>query len=218
MDRHPNSPLVAYLEFCRLPFDPEGDRHVHTLYRDWAELDPDNQLAHREYGYFLLPRWFGEEDEFELYLRKAAVENRGAHGAAAYASAYLHMHKFDRFAVYQMDAILFREGVLALAELSDNDPCVVARLVQDVHDLAQFSIPRRLDEETAVVLGRTQTALIDTRDRLLRAHLTAINPDAWKGGTDDALNHLSLIVQAELATNATFTLDQNGLTVSEDSA
>ena len=217
IETHPTSPLVAYMEFSHLPFDPEGDRHIHALYREWAELDPDNHLAHRQYGCYLLPRWFGGDEDFDLYLRKAALENQGTCGAGAYASAYLFMTTIDQFAVYHMDESLFCEGVFALAERSDNDPCVVARLVQQVHLQAQFSVPRKTDAATAQALETKKARLIGLRDQLLRAHLTAINPSAWDGGTQEALNCLSLALQDELATDATFVLDRNGLTVCEES-
>ena len=67
------------------------------------------------------------------------------------------------------------------------------------------------------IRDRNKTALIQLRDKLLRVHLTAINPEAWEGGTDEALKHLSLSLQDELRMGATFALDRNGLTVCEES-
>ena len=216
--REPDSPLIAMLEFSQLPFDPAAGRSIHTLYRTWSDLDPDNQYAHKMYAYYLQPKWYGEEEYFDQYLRKAALENRAAGGAAGYASAYLFITEDDRFAVYDMDGDLFAEGVIDLAKLSDNDPEVVARLVQAVHVLEQFNIPRkRISSDQIEALEALKAILIQTRDTLLREHLCAIVPQAWDGGTKAALDYLSLALQAELSTSATFVLDESGLRVCSDS-
>ena len=208
-----NSPLLASAHFGLLSFIPDADKKLDEAYLTWSSLDPRNQTPHIQYGYKLLPRWYGSSQRLHIAAQKAALRTQAETGAAAYASMYLEPLRSGDLVLLDMDTSLFHQGILDLADISNNDPVAVAGIIQTLFDgvqMASYPPDDLPDEQSAVWLPhakdlyRTYTELVSTR-------LHAIRPFAWHRGRAGALMYITSACRQAFDDGATFKLSENGL-------
>ncbi len=208
-----NSPLLASAHFELLSFVPDADKNLDDTYHTWSSLDPHNQTPHRQYGYKLLPRWYGSSQRLHIAAQKAALRTKEHTGSAAYASMYLEPLRSGDFVLLDMDTQLFHQGILDLADIGRNDPVALAGLIQTLLDVIQCASvqSKGLSEQQTALLEKKSKDLARTYTDLVCQRLTAIRPFAWHNGRRGALMHITWACRQAFDNGATFKLSDNGL-------
>jgi hypothetical protein len=208
-----NSPLLACAHFELLSFIPDADKKLDDAYHTWSSLDPRNQTPHRQYGYKLLPRWYGSSQRLHIVAQKASLRTQKETGAAAYASMYLEPLRSGDFVLLDMDTQLFHQGILDLADVGYNDPVALAGLIQTLLDVVRCASgqPTGLSEQQTALWEQHTKDLARTYTGLVCKRLTAIRPFAWHNGRRGALMHITWACKQAFDDGATFKLSDNGL-------
>jgi len=208
-----DAPLLASVRFDLLAFLPNAETLVHQYYNDWSTLDPADQEPHHCYGFMLLPRWFGSYTLLEDAAQKAYAATHNITDAAAYATLYLAALPLEIGLALHLDLDLFLNGVSDLVHQSGNDPAVLAYLVQETP--MSFCVPLRSgltrEEKTQI---RDMAKTVDTFcHHLTRTRMTAIHPDSWQDGVDEALDYISEGLIAEMAEGHRFLMGPHGIEI-----
>ena len=206
-----NSPLLASVRFELLAFMPDGHNHVHDFYRNWSKLDRKDHTPHAEYGFMMLPRWFGSYTLLEEAAQKAYAATHNITGAAAYAAVYVRALEYDVELLLYMDPDLFTKGIDDLVTHAGADPVLVASIAQELHMSSEIPLLSGLGKEQKKRIKEVGESLRTFSYHLARTRLSAIHPPSWDEGIDEALDFISEGIQSEIMAGHRFVMGQNGV-------
>ncbi len=208
-----DAPMLAAARHRLLGFMPDAERHAVRFYEEWSALDPLDQRPHDAHGQMMLSRWFGDASKRELEARRAVARTSEQTGEAAYFTMYYSVFQAWDPAFLELDAEALARGARDLLALRGHDPAFVATLIQHMEWWTAIGADRDYTAAGLEIWHRIAPEIDAIREELVREHLHAVYPPAWKNGEAGALDIISGVVQSDIQAGATFTLDRNGLTV-----
>ncbi|SMO42312.1 hypothetical protein SAMN06265173_102142 [Thalassovita litoralis] len=187
-----NSPALAAARCALLPGQSNPQSRVVDDYEDLIELDPQNPGHMRDFGHYMLPRWFGSYQQLEVQARRMAALTRDIWGAGGYTWTYLDALRLDGGVLELLEAELFIEGM-------------------------QNILHRRPDQHTANIFAAfcsvtlcaarmkasphqpQLTALRGAFDWVLTHHLREVHPLIWALAEKDSMREHDLTYNEKLA-------------------
>lgn len=207
------SPLAAAITFEMLSFLQDAELKVQPLYEEWSRLDPHDQTPHREFAFYMLPRWYGSYVRLEHEARQAAQRTEGFTGSSAYASFYRGVLISDPEAIFTLDETYFFEGVESLIRMRGKDPSFIANIVQDLYNISHIKLNRWLNRREKSEHRRKCGLIRNLARDAIREKLTGIHEPSWVGGRAAALDYISDAFQIELHEGSVLRLTESGIEV-----
>ena len=194
------SPMLAEARIALLANDPEAGARVRDDFEDLIDLDPANPGPLRNFGLYLLPRWFGS-DASAIEATAAQTSDRLADiwGDGAYAWIWLDALSTDAETAAHCDAARFRRGLFDILERRPGQE--VANLLAGFAALAMA--PGRAPAGLSAEARATRALLHSAADPIIEHHMTEIRPEIWLRGARPALAlPEEQVSPADLATDA----------------
>ncbi|MEM6480196.1 MAG: hypothetical protein AAF681_00010 [Pseudomonadota bacterium] len=208
-----NAPLLAAVRHKLLAFMPDADKHVGLFYEQWSDLDLVDQEPHAKHAIMMLPRWFGSEQTLEIEAQKAAIRTAEVTGDAAYFSMY--RRAFDAWdpSILNLDTQALGLGAHDLITLRNDDPAVVAEVIQKMLWWTAIGSDRDYSKSEREIWSGLAAEIDEIRRDITMNRLLAICPAAWEGGVEDALDTLSFFIQDDIKAGSTFRLGKTGFEI-----
>ncbi|MEM9499263.1 MAG: hypothetical protein AAGA28_15165, partial [Pseudomonadota bacterium] len=141
------------------------------------------------------------------------IRTASATGDAAYFSMY--RRAFDAWdpSILNLDTQTLRMGAHDVITLRNNDPAVVAEIIQTMLWWTAIGSDGDYSEREREIWSRLATEIDDIRRDITMTRLLAICRVAWEGGLEAALDILSYFVQEDIKAGSTFRLGKTGFEI-----
>jgi hypothetical protein len=187
-----NSPALAAARCKLLPSQESPESRVVDDYEDLIDLDPHNPNHMREFGRFMLPRWFGSHQQLEIQARRMSALTQDIWGAGGYTWTCLDALKLDPDVLEMLEPDLFIEGMRDILDRR-----------QDQHTANLFaafcSITLNARKLRNSPYQDQLTALREAFDWILQNHLREVHPLVWALAEQDQMAEEALIYSEKLA-------------------
>ncbi|PJE29744.1 hypothetical protein SAMN06297129_2858 [Pseudooceanicola antarcticus] len=178
------SPMLAEARIALLANDPAAPARMRDDFEDLIDLDPANPGPLRNFGLYMLPRWFGSDAE-AIGDAAAQTADRLADiwGDGAYSWIWLDALSTEAETAAHCDAARFRRGLFDILERRPGQE--VANLLAGFCALAMAPgrAPARLTPEARA----TRELLHAAAGPIIEHHMTEIRPEIWLRGARPAL-------------------------------
>jgi hypothetical protein len=224
-----NSPALAAARCKLLAAQPNPESRVVDDYEDLIELDPSNPSHMREFGRFMLPKWFGSYQQLEVQARRISALTEDIWGSGGYTWTCMDALKQDPEVLHMLEPELFIEGMHHIIERRN-----------DQHTANLFAAFCSITLNTARLRKSEYQdqlhALRDAFDWILKTHLREVHPLVWalaehdtlsdgimlytetlaKGGRGSAFRRIARHFETEIRAGARVVFGENGLQIQTD--
>lgn len=187
-----NSPALAAARCKLLPAQENPETRVVDDYEDLIELDPHNPSHMREFGRFLLPRWFGDYQQLEVQARRISILTEDVWGAGGYTWTCMDALKQDPDVLKMLEPDFFVEGMRDILKHRP-DQHTVNLLAAYCSVTLHSSRMRKSGHQKQLA------AITGAFDWILKDHLREVHPLVWALAEHDALFQDNMIYSEALA-------------------
>lgn len=187
-----NSPALAAARCKLLPGQENPESRVVDDYEDLIDLDPHNPNHMREFGRFMLPRWFGSHQQLEIQARRISALTQDIWGAGGYTWTCLDALKLDADVLEMLEPDLFIEGMRDI--LNRRSDQHTANLFAAFCSITLHSRKLRNSPHQDQL-----NALRQAFDWILQNHLREVHPLVWALAEQDTMGEEALIFNERLA-------------------
>ncbi|WP_420566984.1 hypothetical protein [Thalassovita sp.] len=187
-----NSPALASARCKLLPAQEAPETRVVDDYEDLIDLDPHNPNHMRQFGRFMLPRWFGSHQQLEVQARRIAALTQDIWGAGGYTWTCLDALRLDPDVLEMLEPNLFIEGIRDIMNRRQDQH--TANLFAAFCSITLSGRPMRNSPYQDQL-----TALRGAFDWILKDHLREVHPLIWAMAEQDQASEEAMIYTEKLA-------------------
>lgn len=206
-----DSPFLAQIAAEIQIGHSENANEVITSFERALTLDPQNWEICENFGFHLLPRWYGDYDVLELKARQHLSRTEAVSGAAAYAAYYLGALHRDPGAIAHVDADLFKAGAHDLITFQNGAQRRVNWFMNYAHSTFYPQVHDKLEGWEEVRDNRA--ALYPLVREIAERHLTCVMPEFWNNGAETARMALYLAFHREVDAGANIEVSETGIRI-----
>ena len=170
-----NSPALAAARCRALAGQPDAAQRAIAYYEELIQLAPEYARSYREFGKYLLPRWYGSYELLEDRARKIVGQSAEYWGTAGYALTYMDAILEDPECMGFMDVAQFMQGLHDYAA-AQSDQSTINKIVAF---LSVSLVPNGPLVSGSKRAYQHRRALIEAAPEFARKHLREIHPKIW---------------------------------------